>query len=183
MCGFISLASIGEHDIHPTSPSTFCYRIVSVGFCVLSYYVFVHGVSRITLPRNERWNKVDVNSYNIVQSWCSLPGATDMQLLIMQDCQSLVIGDTTLTTLSILLQTIETHLLISSIITTKTMIYFRFANVLGLMLLVGCTRHMINSLSNIRRIIVIPTITACQYIFCPLSHRSIWIVWCWYRCW
>ena len=137
---FISLASIGEHDIHPTSPSTFCYRIVSVGFCVLSYYVFVHGVSRITLPRNERWNKVDVNSYNIVQSWCSLPGATDMQLLIMQDCQSLVIGDTTLTTLSILLQTIETHLLISSIITTKTMIYFRFANVEGLMLLVRCTR-------------------------------------------
>ena len=116
------------------------------------------------------------------QGRCKLPGATDMQLLIMQDCQSLVIGTQLWLPSQSNIKQLK-HLLISSIIKTKTMIYFRFANVVGLMLFVRCTRHMINTLSNIRRIIVIPTITACQYIFCPLSHISIWIVWCWYRCW
>ena len=51
---FISFASIGEHDIHPTSPSTFCYRVISVGFCILCGYIFVSGMRDMLFPRKER---------------------------------------------------------------------------------------------------------------------------------
>ena len=51
---FISFASIGEHDIHPTSPSTFCYWVISVGFCILCCYIFVSGMRDMLFPRKER---------------------------------------------------------------------------------------------------------------------------------